>query len=280
VKVLVTGAGGLLGTALVPRLFAANHEVVALHRLQLDVTDEEAVRQRVTDEHPEVVIHCAAYTGVDAAEADPGEAFRVNAQSTNQLAEVCGELGIRLVYPSTDYIFPGDAERPYLPTDTPRPLNVYGSSKLAGEQAAATSPGFLVVRTGWLYGKGGSNFVEAITAVAAEKGMVEVVNDQIGRPTWSVSVAETLLALVEGGAAGTFHATDVGRPVSWYDVAREVFARRGVDVPVAPIASAALARPALRPAYSVLDCAATQDFLGGPLRDWRESLRLYLESVE
>lgn len=266
----------MLAQALVPELRSRGWEVVALNRAALDVGDEAAVHSRIRDEEPDVVVQCAAYTEVDAAETDEAAAFRINADATRYVGQACQRVGARLVYPSTDYVFQGAASRPYQPNDPPNPLNAYGRSKLAGERAALEVKGGLVVRTSWLYGSGGPNFVDNILRLASERDHLDVVSDQVGRPTWAVSLARTVGALLECRAQGILHATDGGEPVSWYDFTRAILAEMEVGAAVRAIPSSAFPRPAARPSYSVLDCASTEAVLGHPLPGWREMLTQYL----
>ncbi|HEV2131236.1 MAG TPA: dTDP-4-dehydrorhamnose reductase [Longimicrobiaceae bacterium] len=277
-RVLVTGAGGMLARALLAELRRRDHEVVALDRAALDVTDEGAVEARIQAESPEVVVQCAAFTAVDAAEAEEPAAMRVNADATRYVARACQRVGALLVYPSTDYVFSGSGDRPYRPSDPPAPVNAYGRTKLAGERAALEAAEALVVRTSWLYGAGGPNFIDTISRLARERDRLEVVDDQVGRPTWTVSLAVTLTDLLEQRVAGTFHATDGGEPVSWFGVARRILAERSLATPIRPVGSAAFPRPARRPAYSVLDCLATEETIGRLLPDWGEMLARYLRS--
>lgn len=169
--------------------------------------DEDAVQTLLRQHRPDVMIHCAAYTAVDAAEADEAGAFHVNATATRQVAAACQKIGAQLVYPSADYVFAGDADRPLRPVDPAAPLNVYGRSKRAGEHSALAADGALVVRTSWLYGRGGPNFVDTITRRARKVGHLDVVDDQIGRPTWTATLAWAMAELIEQ-ATGIFHATE------------------------------------------------------------------------
>jgi dTDP-4-dehydrorhamnose reductase len=274
-KVLVTGAGGMLGREMVGTCVASGHEVVALTRTELDVLESDEVAHRLVAERPDAVIHCAAYTAVDRAEDEPDVAMAVNGEATRYLAEACRRIGARLVYPSTDYVFDGAADRPYRPEDPVRPLSAYGRSKLAGEGFALEAQGALVVRTSWLYGTGGKNFVETMLRLAGERAQVEVVTDQIGRPTWTRSLAESIEKLLIADLSGRFHATNGGPAVNWFGFAREIFAQAGVSVGVMPTTSASFVQRAVRPPYSVLDCSRTERWTG-PLRDWRKSLADYL----
>jgi dTDP-4-dehydrorhamnose reductase len=279
VKVLLTGAKGMLATALIPELGGHGADVHALDRAELDVTDAAATMAAVADLRPDAVIQCAAYTSVDAAETDEERAFAVNAQGAGNVAEACQRFGSLFVYPSTDYVFSGVSTRPYPPEEPIRPLGVYGRSKAAGEVAALRAGRTLTVRTSWLYGAGGPNFVDTIVRISRERDRLEVVDDQVGRPTWTRTLAATIARLLKVGAVGTFHASDGGKAVSWYGFAEEILELCRRPVTLVRISSEALARPAPRPRYSVLDCTVTERVLGEPLPDWRDSLASYLTSV-
>ena len=252
---LVTGAGGMLGTDLVAALTGRGEPVTGLDRAGLDVTDAAAVADAVTRGQPEVVINCAAWTGVDAAEAAGEQALAVNAGGAANLAAACAAAGARLVQVSTDYVFAGDAARPYAEDDVPAPRTAYGRTKLAGEQAVLDRlPGAgYVVRTAWLYGAYGPSFVATMITLEDQRPAVDVVDDQHGQPTWTADVAGQIIALVRAGAPpGIYHATSSGQ-TTWFGLAREVFRLLGADpARVRPIPGSALPRPAPRPAYSVL----------------------------
>lgn len=275
-KVFVTGGGGMLATAVAAEFRSRGDEVIAPARAQLDVTSPAAVDDRLASELPDVVVQCAAYTAVDAAESDFERASLVNATATGYLAAACDRTRALLVYPSTDYVFRGDASEPYSPSHPTNPVNAYGRSKAAGEEAALASPNSLVVRTSWLYGPGGPNFVSTMLRRAREGAALRVVADQIGRPTWTVSLAGTIAGLVEAGARGVYHATDEGDPVSWYGFALEIVAAGGVDARVEPVGTRDWPTAAPRPAYSVLDCSATARVLGRAAPDWRTNLHQHL----
>lgn len=249
---VVAGAAGMLGQDLVSVLADRGHDVVALARAELDVTDPEAVERAVRG--ADVVANCAAYTAVDAAEEHEQDAFRVNAVGAAQLARGARLAGARLVHVSTDYVFDGAATSPYDEDAPLAPRSAYGRTKAAGEWAVrAEAPDHLLVRTAWLYGAGGPCFPKTIARVAAERGGLDVVADQVGQPTWTVDVADLLEVLVaSGAAAGTYHATSSGQ-ASWWEFAQAVVAAAGLDPRIVrPTTSEAFVRPAPRPAYSVL----------------------------
>ncbi len=279
-RVLVTGAAGMLAADLVPALAGAGCEVSARPRSDLDITRPGEVARAFRDTRPEVVVNCAAFTKVDACESDP-RAFEVNAGGVEVLAAQCLLHSAQLVQLSTDFVFDGSKKAPYAEDDAPAPLSAYGRSKLAGEGAALRVPTGLVVRASWLFGRGGWNFVEAIRKQIEDgRRSLTVVDDQRGRPTATTDLAEALLALLELSAVGIYHFANRGE-VSWFELAREIVALSGrPDVEVLPIASATLARPARRPAYSVLDTSKYEKVTGRSIRHFREPLSEYLSGRE
>lgn len=268
---LVTGATGMLGQDLQKVL--TGRSVTALGRSDLDVTDASAVSDAVEGHH--YVINCAAYTKVDDAETHEAEAFAVNATGAGNLAAAAAKHGSRFVQLSTDYVFDGTATEPYS-EDAPRhPVSAYGRTKAEGERLALEhNPGrTFIVRTAWLYGEHGPNFVKTMLRLAAEHETVTVVTDQLGQPTWSLDLATRIVELLDAGApTGIYHATNSGR-ASWYEFAKEVFSVAGLDPDrVKPTSSAQFVRPAPRPAYSVLGQEGWRRAGLAPLRDWKEAL--------
>ncbi|NUR85075.1 MAG: dTDP-4-dehydrorhamnose reductase [Nonomuraea sp.] len=260
------GAGGMLGTDLTRAARARpGLDVVPLTRAALDVTDAGAVVATLRAHRPAVVVNCAAWTAVDDAETREKEAAELNATAVGLLAQTAAELGARLIQPSTDYVFPGTARTPYGVDAPTGPLSAYGRTKLDGERAALRH-GHHVVRTAWLYGEAGRSFPRTMAHLEATRDTVDVVDDQLGQPTWTADLAEALLDLGCSGAdPGVHHLTNTGQ-TSWYGLAREVFALLGADPDrVRPVGSAAFVRPAPRPSYSVLEPSR-------PLRGWREAL--------
>jgi dTDP-4-dehydrorhamnose reductase len=273
---LITGAAGMLGRDLVSVLERGGETVTALTRAELDITDGAAVRDALRRWRPAVVVNCAAWTAVDAAETSEDAALRLNGQAVADLAVACAEAGVRLIQPSTDYVFDGQARRPYAEDDVPSPGTAYGRTKLAGEQAVLdrTDGTGYVVRTAWLYGAHGPNFVRTMIRLEQQRPDVDVVDDQHGQPTWTMDVADRIVALVRSGApAGMYHATSSGE-TTWFGLAREVFRLLGADPDrVRPVGSAAYVRPAPRPAYSVLGHDAWSRAGLSPIGDWRLALR-------
>jgi dTDP-4-dehydrorhamnose reductase len=271
VTIHVVGAGGMLGQDV---LRAAGADAVALTRADLDVTDSPAVREALAG--AEVVINCAAYTDVDGAETDPGAAHAVNADGARNVAEAAA----RVIYVSTDYVFDGSKTGPYVESDATGPLSEYGRSKLAGERETLTaSPHSLVVRSSWLFGAGGGNFVDTMLRLAAERDELEVVDDQLGCPTFTGHLAEALVTLARGevrladgrSAHGVLHVAGSGS-CSWFEFAREIFDSAGVEAQLRPCKTAEFPRPAPRPANSVL-----RSERGAPLLPtWQEGLDAFL----
>ena len=270
-RTLITGGAGMLARALAAALDDVATNVTALDHTALDVTNERALRAAFDEHEPRIVIHCAAYTRVDDAETHEHEAFAVNAHSVEMLAALCHERNIRLVYPSSDYVFDGTSDRPYRVDDATHPINAYGRSKLAGETAARAAPGHLIVRTSWLYGAGGRNFVRTVFDRMARDENMRVVDDQHGAPSWTNDVAAMIVALLQHNApSGIYHATNAGE-CTWYDVACEVKRLSGARAAIESCASSAFPAAAKRPHYSVLDCSATESFTGAR-RAWHEAL--------
>ncbi len=274
-RLLVTGAGGMLGQALTACLESRGHQVVAMPREKLDVTNYEQVINKVNEFTPDMVLHCAAYTKVDQAESEPDLAFFINGYGTENLAVACNHLNIPLLYISSDYVFDGEQDRPYTTWDDTRPLSIYGKTKLAGEKAVIRHlRRFFIVRTSWLYGPNGKNFVETILQIADEGKPLRVVSDQIGSPTCTLSLSETIADLIETERWGVYHASDDGI-TSWYEFAKEILLGR--DVSVTPIQTKDMPRPATRPKYSVMDKTTLINTIGRELPPWQESLHSYLQ---
>jgi dTDP-4-dehydrorhamnose reductase len=279
---LVTGAAGMLGRDLISVLHAQGEEVTGLSRADLDITDEAAVREAVAEHLPTVVVNCAAWTAVDAAETHEAQAFAVNGCGAANLAAACRAAGVRLMHVSTDYVFDGDSAKPWAEDDLPGPRSAYGRTKLAGEQAVLNQlPGAgYVVRTAWLYGEYGPNFVRTMIRLEASQPTVDVVTDQHGQPTWTHDVACQLAALEGAGArSGIYHATSSGE-TSWFGLAQEVFRLIGADPNrVQPTTSSQYRRPASRPTYSVLGHGAWTAADIPPIQDWRKALRQAMSSL-
>ncbi|MBB4661197.1 dTDP-4-dehydrorhamnose reductase [Conexibacter arvalis] len=258
-RVLVTGAGGMLGQDVVRAARAAGLEPVALPRAELDVTDADAVAAALARARADAVVNCAAWTDVDGAEADPDGARAVNATAPGVLARAAADAGARLVHVSTDYVFDGDRPAdaaPYVESDATGPRSVYGATKLEGEQAVAAAGGsHAIVRTSWLFGVGGANFAATMLRLAAERDELSVVTDQVGFPTATAHLAPALVSLAAGearAAEGIVHVAGGGEPCSWNAFATEIFRQADVACRVLPCTTAEMPRPAPRPAFSAL----------------------------
>jgi len=300
-RLLVLGGHGMLGRAVAGRARAPDAgarasdawaavepdwDVCAVGRGELDVTDPAAVRAALRELAPTVVVNCAAWTDVDGAEAEPDAALAVNGAGAGHVARAAAEVGARAIQLSTDYVFSGEEGRPYVESDLPNPRSSYGRSKLAGElEVLAVADAHIVVRTSWLFGQGGRNFVDTMLGLGEEREEVSVVDDQVGCPTWTVDLAGGVLELARraatgarsggatgAGSGGVYHVAAAGS-CSWYELAREIFDQAGVACRVTPTTTAAVSRPAPRPAFSVL---ASERADAPRLRSWCEGVRGYL----
>jgi dTDP-4-dehydrorhamnose reductase len=278
----VTGAGGQLGHEVVAACAAAGDEVAAADRTALDVTDRDAVLGAVLSTRPDAVVHCAAWTAVDACEMDPRRAYTDNALAVRWVAEAARRADAQLVHLSTDFVFAGDQPAPYAEWDEPAPRSVYGRSKLAGEREAITgAPGATVVRTSWVSGAHGDNIVKTVLRLAADHPVLTFVDDQRGHPTFTADLAPMVRRLALDRRAGVYHVTNQGA-VSWYEFARAVLAAAGLDpARVQPIATADLQPPraAPRPANSVLDNAVLRAAGLPLLADFHEPLEQLVRAL-
>ncbi|MBI1796328.1 MAG: dTDP-4-dehydrorhamnose reductase [Candidatus Eisenbacteria bacterium] len=266
----------MLGTALVPALERAGHRVLALARADADVTDIAALRRHTRAFRPEWVFHLAAFTRVDDCEREPERAWRVNALGARNAAQAAAEAGAGVLAISTDYVFGGDARAPYDEYAPTAPRSVYGASKRGGEEAVrAANPRHAIVRTAWLFGAGGANFIDTVLARARAGEPLRVVDDQTGSPTWTADLAVGLVQLATAGAVGTYHCTAAGA-CTWHGLAAELLAHQGLDASLEPIDSATLGRPAPRPAYSVLSCDRFEKATGHAMPEWKDAVHRYL----
>lgn len=271
-KIMVAGANGQLGQELAEILSGRDHEVAALSRSELDITDSASVEQAVETYSPELVVNAAAYTDVDGCEIETETAYAINALGPRNLAQACERVGCELLHVSTNYVFDGRSGRPYEPFDLPNPISAYGRTKLAGEEyVKQLSSRWYLVRTAGVYGEG-HNFVRTMLRVAQERDVLKVKDDEFISPTYARDLAEGIAGLVETGLYGLYHLTNSGS-CSWFEFAEEIFSLSGTEVKVVPIPTSEYPLPAARPANGVLSA------LGSPaFRHWREALADYLES--
>ncbi|MFZ0379995.1 MAG: dTDP-4-dehydrorhamnose reductase [Solirubrobacteraceae bacterium] len=274
-KLLITGAAGMLGQDVVAAAATAGHEVLARSRAELDITDAAAVRRALTDAEPDLVLNCAAWTDVDGAEDHVEAAQAVNGVGAGNVAEAAAECGAWIIQVSSDYVFSGRKRDPYLESDPTEPLSAYGKSKLAGELAVrdAASGRHTIVRSSWLFGTRGACFPATIMRLAAERDELTVVADQVGCPTFTADLAHALIGLCERPVAGILHVAGDGA-CSWYEFATAIVERAGLQCRVKPGRTGDLERPAPRPAFSVLD----SERLAPRLPHWRDGLWQYLAS--
>jgi len=294
-RVLITGSSGMLGIDLWQEL-SADHSVYGTdlierkacdiaHFNRCDITDRERLIDVVSEIGPEVVIHTAAWTDVDGCELDKDRAYKINSQGTDSVAVACKKTGSILIYISTDFVFDGKKTKPYKETDKTNPLSTYGDSKLRGEESIRKNlKKYFIIRTSWLYGRCGKNFVETVLSKSNTEKDLKVVSDQVGSPTYTKDLAQAIHALVDrisgeevaGRGHGIYHVSNSGS-VSWFEYAEEILRLAGSKTRVIPISSEELGRPARRPAMSVLDNSKFIKFTGHKMRGWREALKEYFK---
>lgn len=254
-----------------------NEEILGWDIEEIDIQKEEETVSRIEKLRPNIVLHIAAYTDVDGCESNQQKAFAVNAEGTRHVALGASSCQAKMIYLSTDYVFDGKKKEPYLENDSPHPISVYGHSKWKGEQYVQESMGdFLIIRTQWLYGRYGKNFVTSVLRQASEKRALSIVNDQIGSPTYTVDLAKAISTLIQFGARGIFHVANRDL-CTWYTFGQAILKLSGMnEVRVVPISSKELARPAPRPPHSVLNCEKLKKETGLTMRPWSEALKEYL----
>lgn len=274
-KILVIGSNGMLARDVIDAL-QTHHELHVCDHPHIDICRAASVMPFLERHQPDWVLNCAAYTNVDGAETNRDLAFAVNGDGPGILAYACRAQGSRLCHISTDFVFNGNAQQPYCETDPTGPLSVYGQSKLAGEQKIQqVFNDYLIVRTSWLFGHGGHNFVKTICRLAAERPEVQVVDDQRGSPTSAADLAGILKVALEKNLRGIYHACNTGI-CSWFEFAREAVALAGLNGRVVPTTTEHMPRPAPRPAFSAMDCSKISRDCGLQIRHWREALRDYI----
>lgn len=290
--VLITGVKGQLGNELTSIInnskseisdvsdYVKGIEVIAMDIDKLDISDIEAVKKVMRETKPDVVINCAAYTNVDLCETDSDIAFKVNAIGPRNLAIATEEIGAKLVQVSTDYVFSGNGDTPFKEYDTPNPYSVYGKTKLMGEKfVSELSSKYFIVRTAWLYGYVGNNFVYTIMKLAKDRDSINVVNDQRGNPTNANDLAHHILKLINTEEYGVYHCTGKGE-CSWYDFAKEIIDLSEIQCIVNPCTSEEFVRPAKRPEYSSLDNMMLRCSVGDEMRDWKDALKVFINKIK
>ena len=279
-KVLVTGAKGQLGTDLMNELAKRGIEGIGVDVQEMDITDAEACRRVIKNSGADAVIHCAAYTAVDAAEDTADLCRRINGEGTRNVAQACKEADTKLMYISTDYVFDGQGTRPWEPDDERHPLNVYGQTKYEGELAVEElSDKYFIVRIAWVFGVAGKNFIKTMLRLGKERGAVSVVDDQIGSPTYTYDLARLLVDMIQTDRYGRYHATNEGL-CSWYEFAKEIFRQAGMDVPVTPVSSDAFPAKATRPSNSRLNKDKLSENGFERLPAWQDALGRFLKEIE
>lgn len=280
-KILITGSNGQLGHDLMNEFDKRGVEYIGVDVAEMDITDAKACRQVITEAKPDAVIHCAAYTAVDAAEDNVELCRKINAEGTKNIAEVCRDLDVKLMYISTDYVFNGEGVRPWEPDDHREPLNIYGLTKYEGEvYIERLVKKYFTVRIAWVFGVNGKNFIKTMLRLGKEKGAVSVVNDQIGSPTYTYDLARLLADMIETEEYGRYHATNEGL-CSWYEFACEIFRQAGMDnVRVTPVDSSQFPARAKRPKNSRMDQSKLVEKGFTPLPAWQDALKRYLKEID
>lgn len=277
-KVFVTGVKGQLGHDVVNELEKRGHTAIGVDIEEMDITDKDAVKRVITQASPEAVIHCAAYTAVDAAEEQVELCHRVNGLGTENMAEVCKELNCKLMYISTDYVFNGQGTRPWEPDDERAPLNVYGQTKYEGELAVEALEKYFIVRIAWVFGVNGKNFIKTILNLGKTRDHLTVVDDQVGSPTYTYDLARLLVDMIETEKYGRYHATNEGI-CSWYEFACEIFKKAGIEITVSPVSSNEYPAKAKRPQNSRMDKSKLKEMGFKPLPTWQDALERYLKEI-
>lgn len=278
-KVLVTGVKGQLGYDVMAELAKRNIEAIGVDIDEMDITDKISVEKVIGEAAPDVVVHCAAYTAVDAAEDNEALCRRVNADGTRNIAEVCKKLDCKMVYISTDYVFDGQGTRPWEPDDERHPLNVYGQTKYEGELAVQENLSkYFIVRIAWVFGKNGKNFVKTMLKLAETHDKLTVVNDQFGSPTYTYDLARLLVDMIQTDKYGIYHATNEGI-CTWYEFACEIFRQAGVKIEVTPVLASEYPAKAKRPENSRLDKSKLTENGFERLPSWQDALRRYIKEI-
>ncbi len=280
-RVLVTGVKGQLGHDVMNELAKRGYEGIGVDVEEMDITDAEAVRRVMEETRPDKVVHCAAWTAVDAAEDQTEICRRVNVDGTENIAGMCGELDIPMIYLSTDYVFDGQGTRPWEPDDpVVQPLNVYGQTKYEGELAVQKyTDKYYIVRIAWVFGVNGKNFIKTMLNLGKTHDTLTVVDDQVGTPTYTYDLAALLVDMLEKEEYGIYHATNGGGYISWYDFAVEIFRQAGMKVNVKPVTSAEYPAKAKRPSNSRMEKKKLEEHGFRMLPDWKDALARYLKEI-
>ena len=278
-KVLVTGVKGQLGYDVVKDLEKRGHQPIGVDRDEMDLMDNEAIRTFIMNLKPEAIIHCAAYTAVDKAEEEVETCYQINAESVKVISECAKELDVKLIYISTDYVFDGTKEGEYVETDLPNPINVYGASKLKGEQYVQTLlEKYYIVRISWVFGLNGNNFIKTMRRLGSERDELNIINDQVGSPTYTADLAPLLVDMMETDKYGIYHATNE-ETCSWYEFANEIFKQSGIEVKTNPITTDQYPTAAKRPMNSRMSKAKLKANGFNLLPTWQEALAHYLKLI-
>ena len=279
-RVLVTGVKGQLGYDVVKELNKRGHIAIGTDIEEMDITDAENVDKVIKESSPEAVIHCAAYTAVDAAEDNEALCRKINSDGTQNIANVCQELDIKMIYISTDYVFDGEGEKPWEPEDDRTPLNVYGQTKYEGELAVQnTLDKYFIVRIAWVFGVNGKNFIKTMLNLGKTRDSLTVVNDQFGSPTYTYDLARLLVDMVETDKYGIYHATNEGI-CTWYEFACEIFKQAGMNVKVSPVSADEYPAKAKRPSNSRMSKEKLTENGFEKLPTWQDALGRYLKEIE
>lgn len=278
-KLLVTGVKGQLGHDVVKECEKRGITAIGMDIEEMDITDAAACEKVIKEAKVDAVIHCAAYTAVDAAEDNIELCRKINAEGTENIVKVCRELNIKMMYFSTDYVFNGKGDRPWKTDDERSPLNVYGQTKYEGELAVENSlEKYFILRIAWVFGVNGKNFIKTMLRLGKEKGAVSVVNDQIGSPTYTADLAVLAVDMIQTDKYGTYHATNEGL-CSWYEFACQIFNEANMDVKVTPVSSDAFPAKAKRPSNSRMDKSKLTENGFSPLPGWQDALKRYLKEI-
>ncbi len=278
-KLLVTGVKGQLGHDVVKECEKRGITAIGVDIEEMDITDAAACEKVIKEAKVDAVIHCAAYTAVDAAEDNTELCRKINAEGTENIVKVCRELNIKMMYFSTDYVFNGKGDRPWKTDDERSPLNVYGQTKYEGELAVENSlEKYFILRIAWVFGVNGKNFIKTMLRLGKEKGAVSVVNDQIGSPTYTADLAVLAVDMIQTDKYGTYHATNEGL-CSWYEFACQIFNEANMDVKVTPVSSDAFPAKAKRPSNSRMDKSKLTENGFSPLPGWQDALKRYLKEI-